>query len=159
MEPEVRPSADARAVPHVGSHDSARRLIRPLTHPSAATVCALPIGIFYQATIREGHDGGDDFSLYIRHAQNIARGAPNAETGYIYNAQNPGIGPRIYPPGFPVLLAPVVGIYGLDFRPMKILVLAFFIGSLLVMVSLFRNILSTSYLAVLVLIVGLNPFF
>ena len=57
------------------------------------------------------------------------------------------------------MLAPVVGIYGLDFRPMKILVLAFFIGSLLVMVSLFRNALSTSYLAVLVLIVGLNPFF
>src|SRR5438093_11141663 len=79
--------------------------------PSAAVLCVLAIGNFYLATIREGHDWGDDFSLYIRHAQNIARGAPYAETGYIYNAQNPGIGPRIYPPGFPVLLAPVVGIY------------------------------------------------
>jgi 4-amino-4-deoxy-L-arabinose transferase-like glycosyltransferase len=159
MKPEDRGAAAARSVPHVRSYNSARRLIRPFSRPSAATLCALLIGMFYLATIREGHDWGDDFSMYIRHAQNIARGEPYAETGYIYNPQNPDIGPRLYPPGFPVFLAPVVGIFGLDLRPMKILVLAFFIGSLLVMISLFRNVLSMSYVAVLVLIVGLNPLF
>ena len=34
--------------------------------------------MFYLATIREGHAWGDDFSMYIRHAQNIARGEPYA---------------------------------------------------------------------------------
>jgi hypothetical protein len=134
-------------------------LIRLLGRSYAAILCALLIGMFFLATIREGHDWGDDFSLYIRHAQNLARGEPYTETGYIYNPQNPVVGPRLYPPGFPLLLAPVVGMFGLDLRPMKILVLGFFVGSLLVMVPLFRNVLPTRYVTALVLIVGFNPFF
>jgi hypothetical protein len=115
--------------------------------------------MFFLVTIREGHVWGDDFSLYIRHAQNIARGEPYAASGYIYNPQNPVIGPRLYPPGFPLLLAPVVGGFGLELRPMKILVIAFFVGSLLVMISVFSRVLPTSYVTALVPIVGLNPFF
>ena len=134
-------------------------LIRRLSRPSAAALCALLIGMFFLTTIREGHDWGDDFSQYIRHAQNLARGEPYADTGYIYNPLNPVVGPRVYPPGFPLLLAPVVGMFGLDLRPMKILVLGFFVGSLLVMVRLFRTVLPTPHLTALVVIVGLNPFF
>ena len=134
-------------------------MIRPFGRSIAATVCALLIGLFYLATIREGHDWGDDFSMYIRHAQNLAHGEPYAETGYIYNPRNPAVGPRTYPPGFPLLLAPVVRMFGLDLRPMKILVIGFFAGSLLVMVPLFRNVLPPPYVAALVLVVGLNPFF
>jgi hypothetical protein len=125
----------------------------------AAILCALLIGMFFVATIRAGHDWGDDFSQYIRHAQNLARGEPYAETGYIYNPQNPVVGPRLYPPGFPVLLAPIVGMFGLDLRPMKLLIVGFFVGSLVVMVALFRTVLPTPYVTALVLIVGLNPFF
>ena len=132
---------------------------RTPARPVAATLCALLIGLFYLATFRNGHDWADDFSLYVRHAQNIARGEPYVQTGYIYNPQNPNIGPRVYPPGFPLLLAPVVGIFGLDLAPMKILVLAFFVGSLLVMTRLFRTVLPPAYVAVLVLVVGVNPFF
>lgn len=130
---------------------------RSIGKDAAAILCAGLIGLFHLATIRDGHDWGDDFSLYIRHAQNIAHGEPYGDTGYIYNPHNPDIGPRLYPPGFPALLAPVVGIFGLDLRPMKILVLAFLIGSLLVMIPLFRSVLSPPYVAVLILIVGLNP--
>src|SRR5207247_10913023 len=85
------------------SFDSGRGLIRGLGRPSAATLCALVIGMFHLATVREGQDWNDDFSMYIRHAQNIARGAPYAETGYIYTPQNPAVGPRVYPPGCPLL--------------------------------------------------------
>ena len=136
-----------------------RHGILRLGRPSTATLCALAIGMFFLATIREGHEWGDDFSLYIRHAQNIVRGEPYGETRYIYNPQNAVVGPRLYPPGFPLLLAPVVGAFGLELRPMKILVLAFFVGSLLVMIPLFRRILPTTDVTLLVLIVGLNPFF
>jgi hypothetical protein len=134
-------------------------LIRPRSRSIAATLCALLIGLFYLTTIREGHDWGDDFSMYIGHAQNLAHGEPYAETGYIYNPQNPAVGPRTYPPGFPFLLAPVIRMFGLDLRPMKILVIGFFAGSLLVMVPLFRSVLPPPYVAALVLVVGLNPFF
>ena len=51
------------------------------------------------------------------------------------------------------------GVFGLDLRPMKILVLAFFVGSLLVWIRLFRNVLPPSDVAALVLLVGLNPVF
>ena len=98
--------------------------------PSAATLGALAIGVFFLATIREGHVWGGDFSLYIRHAQNIVRGEPYAQSGYIYNPQNPLVGPKVSPPGFPLLIAPLIGVSGLELRPMKILLITFFVGSL-----------------------------
>jgi hypothetical protein len=129
-----------------------------LKRPSVAAAAALVVGLFYVATIREGHEWGDDFSMYIHHAENIAQGTPYAETGYIYNPDNPSIGPRVYPPGFPVLLAPVVKLFGLDLRVMKIVVIAFFVGSLLLIPRLFRAALPSPYLETLVLALGLNPF-
>ncbi|HEV2672560.1 MAG TPA: hypothetical protein VGU74_15810, partial [Gemmatimonadales bacterium] len=69
---------------------------------------ALVVGVLYLATIRAGHGWGDDFAQYILHARNIAAGVPYTQTGYIYNPDNPEVGPRAYPPGFPVLLVPVV---------------------------------------------------
>jgi 4-amino-4-deoxy-L-arabinose transferase-like glycosyltransferase len=160
MDDAVSPKAPGpRAVCDVIADCGDRDRSRPLARRSAATLCAVAIGLFFLMTIREGHVWGDDFSLYIRHAQNIAGGEPYAYSGYIYNPQNPVIGPRLYPPGFPLLLAPVVGAFGLDLRPMKMLVVAFFVGSLLVMISLFSRVLPTWYVTFLVLIVGLNPFF
>jgi hypothetical protein len=44
----------------------------------------LAVGGFFLATIREGHGWGDDFSLYILHARNIAEGISYQQTGYIY---------------------------------------------------------------------------
>ena len=75
-------------------------------------LCAVLVGALFVLTIREGEDWGDDFSMYIHHAENIARGVPYGETGYIYNPHNPAVGPKIYPPGFPLLLAPVVKLFG-----------------------------------------------
>lgn len=124
-----------------------------------ALLCAVLIGVFHLVTLREGHDWGDDFSMYIHHAENLADGLPYAETGYIYNPHNPSVGPRMYPPGFPLLLAPIVKVFGRDLRPMKALVVAFFVGSLIVLFGLFRAVLPPAYAATLVVVTGLNPFF
>src|SRR6266480_5741334 len=120
---------------------------------------AVLVGLFYLATIRAGHDWGDEFALYIQHARNIAAHIPYSETGYIYNPHNPAIGPRAYPPGFPLLLAPVVKVFGLDFRPMKVLVVVCFVGALLLMPRVFRRDLPKPYLIALILVMGLNPYF
>src|SRR3989442_13564938 len=122
-------------------------------------VCAVLVGVFYLATIRDGQDWPDDFSQYIQHALNIAEGTPYAGTGYSYSPYKPGIGPRTHPPGFPLLLAPVIKGFGLKLRPMKVLVIGLFVGALLVMVALFRGDLPPPYMAALVLVTGLNPFF
>src|SRR2546422_796036 len=120
---------------------------------------AVLVGLFYLATIRTGHDWGDDFALYIQHARNIGAGAPYAATGYIYNPHNPAIGPRTYPPGFPLLLAPVVAVFGLELQPMKVVVVLCFVGVLLMLPRVFQRDLPPRYTAALILVMGLNPYF
>jgi 4-amino-4-deoxy-L-arabinose transferase-like glycosyltransferase len=119
----------------------------------------LIVGVFYLATIRAGHDWGDDFAQYIQHARNFATGVRYAETGYIYNPHNPAVGPRSYPPGFPLLLAPVVRVFGLDLAPMKVLIVVCFVGVLLLMGRVFRRDLPAPYTAALILVMGVNPYF
>jgi 4-amino-4-deoxy-L-arabinose transferase-like glycosyltransferase len=136
------------------THDKGRGFV-----PAAFVLCIALVGVFHLVTIREGEDWGDDFSMYIHHAENIAHGIPYAETGYIYNPLNPSVGPRIYPPGFPLLLSPVVKLFGRDLRMMKVELVFFFVGSLVLVFVLFRSMLPTGYLLALVLVMGLNPFF
>jgi hypothetical protein len=121
-------------------------------------VCVLLVAAFDLSTIRDGHDWGDDFSQYIRHASNLANGAPYARTSYLYNPENPSIGPRLYPPGFPVVLAPVVRAFGLELRPMKVEIVLFFVAALLLIHRLIQPFMPPVDAAAVVLMVGLNPF-
>jgi hypothetical protein len=116
-------------------------------------------GIFYLSSIREGHDWGDDFSMYISHAKNIAAGANYKDTGYIYNPFYPGVGPRAYPPVFPLLLSPIYKCYGLNLAPMKIESVAIFLLFLFLLYLVFKKELSFRYLAAMLLIIGFSPFF
>src|SRR3990172_9966583 len=118
----------------------------------------LAIGIFYFMTIRDGHDWGSDFAMYIHHAKNIVEGEKYSDTGYIYNPDNP-ISPRTYPPLFPIILAPVYKWYGLDLNLMKAEVTLFFLFWLYVIFLLFKDDLPYNYLMALIAIIGLNPFF
>jgi len=68
--------------------------------------------------IQTVHPWGDDFAQYIKEAQNISQGRPFYQSGYIFNKYNPVYAPPQYPPGFPLLLAPVVKFLGLSFRAM-----------------------------------------
>jgi 4-amino-4-deoxy-L-arabinose transferase-like glycosyltransferase len=123
------------------------------------TLCVLLVAVFYLASFREGHDWGDDFSQYIHHAENLANGAPYADSGYLYNPDNPSFGPRQYPPGFPLALAPIVRTFGLDLLPMKVEVVLFFLAALLLMYGLIRDLMPPAAAAAAVLLVGLNPYF
>ena len=119
----------------------------------------LIIGVFYCTTIRPGHNWGDDFALYIHHAENIAYGHPYGDTGYIYNPAFPGVGPRNYPPVFPVLLAPVYYFFGLNLTAMKVEGVLLFLLILLLVYNFFRDKLPFPYALALVVLLGLNPFF
>ncbi len=72
------------------------------------------------STITSGHVWGDDWAQYVLHARNIVTGHPYADTGYVFNPDIPNAGPPSYPPGLPLLLAPIVAVFGTDIVPLKI---------------------------------------
>ncbi|MCX6789505.1 MAG: hypothetical protein NTZ42_02745 [Candidatus Gribaldobacteria bacterium] len=118
------------------------------------------IGAFYIATIRPGHGWGDDFALYIQHAINIVEKAPYSDTGYIYNSFEPILsGPKTYPPIFPLILAPVYKLFGLNFTAFKIEVILCFLLALFFIYLVLRKELSFKYLIALLSIIALHPFF
>lgn len=122
-------------------------------------VFLLGIALFYGLTLRPGHDWGDDFAQYIHHAKNIAQGIPYDHTGYIWNPKFPMLGPPTYPPVFPLMLAPVVAAAGLDLAAMKWVVVVSFLGALFFVALVFKPMLSPGYLAALLALLGLNPYF
>src|SRR3954465_3357047 len=79
-------------------------------------ICAVPL---FFLNIHSGHSpGGDDYAQYIKEAQNLATGKPYYQSNYVFNKYNNCYSPPQYPPGFPLLLAPVVKIWGIDILPM-----------------------------------------
>lgn len=63
-----------------------------------------------------------DYAQYLLHAKAIAEGRPYSDVGYIFTEHNPLIGPRVQPPGWPLLLAPFVAVFGTGLLVPKILV-------------------------------------
>jgi len=116
------------------------------------------VGIFQLSTIREGHDWGDDFGMYVSHARNIVDGRPYSDTGYVFNPEKI-IGPKTYPPVLPLLLAPVYRMFGIDFRAMKAMLVMVFLLSLVMIHLSFRDELPGSYQPALLALAGFNPVF
>lgn len=124
----------------------------------AVLVIILLTGVFHVATVRKGHEWGDDFSMYVAHAKNIAEGRPYWPTGLIYN---PAVSwmPQSYPPVFPLLLSPIYKLCGLNLEAMKLVGIFFFLASLLVFYAMIVSELSRFYVFVVTALVALNPYF
>lgn len=117
------------------------------------------IGVFYLLTIREGHNWGGDFSMYVHHAKNIAEGIDYKDTGYIYNPSRPSLGPKTYPPIFPLLLLPIYKWFGLNFTAMKIEIIIMFLIFLIIYFLIFKNGLPFKSLVITIVLIGCNPYF
>ena len=122
------------------------------------TILISIIGIFYLVNIKEGHNWGDDFSIYIHHAKNIVKGIQYSNTGYIVNPFNSAI-PGTYPPVFPFLLAPLYALFGLSFVAMKTEVIILFILALFTIYLTFRNTLPFQSLLLLIATISFNYYF
>jgi hypothetical protein len=83
---------------------------------------------------RTGHDWGDDFSLYLRQSQALVEGNVGevlATTRItVQESSSHGFSPYSYPWGTPLLLSPVVGLWGIDYPKLKLLETLFFAGFL-----------------------------
>lgn len=122
------------------------------------TVLILIIGTFYVLTIRDGHDWGDDFAMYIHHAKNIAEGIQYDRVGYIPNPAFPSYSPTAFPPVFPLLLTPVYFCFGLNLTAMKIEIVVLLMAFLFTFYFIFRRDLPFQYLASVIALVGLTPY-
>ena len=65
-----------------------------------------------------------DYAQYLLHAKAIVEGRPYADTGYIFHPAAWSVGPRAYPPGLPLTLAPLVAVVGVHSLLFRLLMLA-----------------------------------
>jgi hypothetical protein len=135
---------------------------RPARGRRGVVVVAVIVGaatIWQLATVRPGHPWGDDFAMYIMEARNIATFHSYTDTGFIYNPARPTYAPRAYPPGYPLVLAPVYRLFGLHFTPMKVEVVLLLVGAVFLLGLLAADDLPLPSLAFFLILVGFAPKF
>jgi hypothetical protein len=111
---------------------------------------------FFLLTLRPGHNWDGDYALYILHARNIVERAPYGDTGYVFNPQAP-IHPAAYPPGLPLLLAPVYFFSGFDLHTMKTVGVGAFVLFLLIFARIARQWLPPAMALAPIALLGLHP--
>lgn len=104
-----------------------------------ALVCLLAalVGAGLTMTTREGMDWSGDYALYVMNAENVLAGREYSDTPYVLNPRN-AINPGAYPPGYPLLLASVYAVAGLDWDAFKQLGIVLFAASI-VIIGLFAR--------------------
>jgi hypothetical protein len=116
--------------------------------------------LFYLAFINSGHNWGDDFAMYIAHARNIVSGKAYIDTGYIYNPGFPELGPQAYPPIFPLILSPLIALFGLNLWALKLAgVVTFSLFQYVFLIKITPQHLTWVFRILLLLLIGLHPFF
>jgi hypothetical protein len=116
---------------------------------------------FHLLTIRDGQPWGDDFSMYLQHARNLAECKQYGDPQFIFNPNTPVYAPRQYPIGYPLTILPLYALFGIDFYPYKVFNI-FLLGIALGLVYywLISNKRLEWWLALLVIsMIGLNPFY
>ena len=68
--------------------------------------------------------GFGDHAQYLTHARTIIERRPYTDIGYIFHPAAAMIGPLAYPPGFPLTLAPIVALFGVDSPAIRLLMIA-----------------------------------
>jgi hypothetical protein len=116
---------------------------------------AIAPAVLAACTLRDGHAWGDDFAQYLVHTRNLVEGKPYGELGFI----RAPIHAIAYPPGFPLLLAPVYWVFGGSLTAMKLELALFFAGTMLIVRRHLSRQLPARVGVALVALVAWNPVF
>lgn len=112
----------------------------------------------YFSTIRDGHDWGGDFSIYVMQARNFAEHRPFDQNSYVVTAESAVHHPAVYPPLTSLILVPIYAVKGLDYRAFKVELIAFLWLSVPVYYVLaLRRKLTPESAAISLCIFGLSP--
>jgi hypothetical protein len=117
---------------------------------------ALVLG-FHLLTLQGGVGWFGDSYQYLLHAENIAEGRPYASTGYIHNPER-YVAPVAYPAGFPLLLAPVLALFGASAQAILVLMTLVLVSAVVGLAYLFRHELPPRHVYGLVIVIGLQPY-
>jgi len=116
------------------------------------------LAFFYYSFLSTEANLGADAAVYVKHAQNLAWGNDYSQTGFVSNPYFLTIkGPFSYPPGYPLILAPVIKYFGMDWGWLRAATVSFFLGSLIVVILFWRKELGMLIIGGIALLVALNP--
>jgi len=102
----------------------------------------------------------DDFAAYVMQAANLVEHRRYTDIRYVPNSEAPWVSPANgYPPVYPLLLAPVYWLRGLDLHAMKMVTVFTFAIFLAAFAKWVRPMVSPRLRVVAVLLVGLSPAF
>lgn len=116
------------------------------------------------AYVHPGHILGGDFSLYLRQTESLCRGDMQKVFEdmqvMLSNSTDNMYSPTLYPWGYPILIAPLYSIFGLNLYPYKIVQWLFVNAGVVFFYLQLRKLPGFSWQALLVaLIVGVQPIF
>ena len=119
------------------------------------------IAVAYLTCLSPGHVFvNDDFAAYVMHAANLAEGRPYASINYIPNPQALWLAPSTgYPPVYPLILAPVYRVFGLNLRALKVVTVLCFVLFLAIFEALIRPMLSPAMCVCALSVLAFNPIF
>lgn len=109
--------------------------------------------------IRHDHDWGGDFAQYLSQADNIAHFKAMDKTGYLFNAEYSSLGPEAYPPGFPLIIAPMTHLFGNQTTPYNYLLSCFIIACAILSVFLLKKRIGAFSAIILSIVIYYNPYF
>ncbi|MDQ3469427.1 MAG: hypothetical protein M3487_06650 [Actinomycetota bacterium] len=109
---------------------------------------------------RSGHSQGDDFALYLRQARSVFDGDPAqvvADNRFTVIHSGGSFSPLAYPWGLPLLLAPFVRAWGLDYDRLKLVEVAAFCVWLVLVHGIVRRRLGRIVALAVTAAVGTTP--
>jgi len=112
------------------------------------------------ATLRRGHEWGDDWAWYILQAKSIWEGTTDEfmEISAFTNYQSTThLGPLAYPWGYPLILTPFYAVKGISPLALKLPGLFFFAGFLVCLYFLMRDRLPQTESLLIVSLFAFNP--
>jgi len=117
--------------------------------------------VYIVLSLRNEFSWGDDFAQYILQAKSVISG--DYEHLSLHNqirVENSTVclGPTNYPWGFPLLLAPVIALFGVNFTVLQIYLGIFQILFLFALYALFKKKLNHFQLLMIVAVFAFNPF-
>ena len=122
----------------------------PEQAPNRGFVANLPVVLVAAAIVlvaianhHRGHDWGDDFSLYLHQGTSLIDGGVRdviAENEWtLANSSWHSFSPKAYPWGWPLIVAPVYAVFGLDYHAFKAVEAVLFGGFLIAWFAITRR--------------------
>ena len=127
---------------------------------SILTLIVLISGAISFCLLTRGHSWLDDFAAYVMQAKSILDGAMGEfvrRNAFTVSASSYPPGPAAYPWGFPLLLAPVYAMFGLNALAFKLVNTLFYALFLIVLFALARTRLTDAESLLLTAALAFNP--